>query len=180
MAEQLPTDEILQRAAALWGRAIRSGGWDNGDDSDRAGFAVAMVALNRDAAMRTSNASKEAMVVAFEAALVLALKANRDAAAAEPGKVWFRSIIGCDYSPDEILGRACEVSGLPAILLPCKSTVYLNHDHVGSRFGYGGQHLNHYPLGGGRWLLTTLSGEDMPIVIRAVQEGRLPELQVER
>jgi hypothetical protein len=179
MREPLPPDEILERAVALWGRAIRRGGWDNGDDSQSGGMAMAMVVINREAALKASGASRQALVAGFEAALLADLKAQRDAAAVEGANDYFRGFLNVDYGPDAVIGRACEASGMPVMLLPVKSSVYVAHDYVEVRFGYGDATRYHYPLGRRQWLVTSLRGEEMPVVIRAVQEGRLPQLQVE-
>jgi hypothetical protein len=51
--------------------------------------------------------------------------------------------------------------------------------YVNGAFGYREPGENHYPLPDGRWLVTALSGRDMPHVVKAVLDGRLPELTVE-
>lgn len=77
-----------------------------------------------------------------------------------------------DYHPDHHLSAAAERSGLK-MEFPWKSSMFLDGDYLAESFGYGAPRNYHYPLSGNRWLVTRLSGEDMPKIIARVEDCTL-------
>lgn len=133
-------------------------------------------------AMQTINASQDRSGVddynlsieLFRNILSTRLKGQRDMGA------YIDRHLGTDYGPDKPLSEAAEAAGLPVSAFSWKSSVsFYADDYVSASFGYGAPHMNHYPMPDGRWLITTLSGGEMPTIIKAVMDGRLPELTVE-
>lgn len=182
------SDEIIDRVALLWARAIKRPEFDNGDDTPRGGLASAMAASLAEKAI-ASAPDYELRVEAFRMALAAGMKHDRDHAGEphpnpryEGHVIDLRPLTGSDYGPDATLSAAAEIAGLPASVFPWKSTVdFYGGDSLSVSFGYGAADVNHYPLSGGRWLITSLrlNGSDRAAIIAAVEEGRLPELTVE-
>ena len=179
-------DEIIERGAELWARALRRPKFDNGDRSFVG--AVGMGLASGLADLKASEVDDlDGKIDAFKSALVERLKFDRDHEGQETGKpgtyapetYWFETFLSTDYHPCRVLAEVAETVGIPTQLFSIKSSVSLHHDSAGSAFGYGVEDTFHYPLGDGRWLLTTLRGGDMPTIIDAVKAGRLPELTVE-
>ncbi len=124
----------------------------------------------------------------FREALVTNMKFARDHEGEPTGKegqygpetYYFDRCLSTDYSPDKSLREAADEAGIPHKLFSWKSSVNVyDPAAVCASFGYAAPAIYHYPLSGGRWLITKLRGEDMPLIIKAVEEGRLPELHVE-
>ena len=178
----LPSDQIIVRAAELWSRAIVDGQWDNGDTSLPGVMVKTLVTQNRGHAIDTTGLEIQKLAKQFRAAFIEVVIAMRDAVR-DGRESFFRGHCRCDYSPDATLVEVCTKAAVDPILLPCKSDTWLYSGHVHVRFGYGDRSMNHYPLGDGRWLVTSLAGNDdndMAPIIQAVLEGRLPELTVEQ
>lgn len=181
------SDAIIERAVELWCRALQRPKFDNGDKSETGFFG---------AALHNSNANHDlakiddftASVERFREILVAKLKFGRDNEGQPTGKqlsygpetVRFDRDLNTDYGPDQALGDAATEAGLPHSVFSWKSTVsFYSPTHVRSSFGYAAPDMNHYPLSGGRWLICELTGSQMPVIIQAVEDGRLPELTVE-
>lgn len=178
------SDAIIERAVELWARALRRPTFDNGDKSFVGVIGMSMLA--KIAENKTPDDIDE-KINDFARNLTNHLKFLRDHAGeltGEQGKrgpvrYYFPHSINVDYRPDAALSAAAATAGVPVELFPIKSNVYLHKDYVSASFGYGVEAVNHYPLGEDLWLITTLSGDDMKIIIPLVQQGRLPELSVE-
>ncbi len=189
MSEKITTpDIIIERAVELWCRALKRPVYDNGDNSLSGVLGNAlqvMVADQQIAKLSDFNAAIEK----FRVALVERLKFQRDhhmeftgqkRPNGEPDRVWFDRCLGVDYHPNLDLKAAADVAGIPSSAFSIKSRVsFYSRDCVMSSFGYGAPYQYHYPLPDGRWLICELSGEQMPLILAAVMDGRLPELFVE-
>lgn len=183
-------DLIIERAAELWARALAKPEFDNGDSSF-AGF-MAKDMAEQLVAHEAGKSDLAAAIERFRAQLAEDLKFQRDHEGEKTGRIVYEGkpgqyeetyhlshFLSCDYGPDRTLSEAAQKAGVPARLFSWKSTVIINHDHVSASFGYGAEDVNHYPLPGGGWLITTLRGEDMPVVVEAVLAGKL-DLPVEK
>lgn len=181
------TDLLIERAVELWCRALRSPKFDNGDNSERGFFAAGLAGINSDTAVAKVDEFDQA-VERFRKILVDKLKFLRDHDGQPTGEhgqhgprhYYFDGCLSTDYQPDKDLAEAATEAGVPYKLFSWKSSVNLySPGAVCSSFGYGAPAVYHYPLDRGRWLITMLRGEEMPSIIKAVEEGRLPEFQVE-
>lgn len=75
-----------------------------------------------------------------------------------------------DYGPDIPLSEAAKRAGLE-MEFPWKTSMSLREDSVCLSYGYGAPYVYHYPLSGDRWLVTTLSGNDIDKIIALVEAG---------
>lgn len=182
------SDEIIDRVALIWARALKRPKFDNGDDTARGALAEAMASSLAEKAI-ASAPDYELRVEAFRMALAAGMKHDRDHAGEphpspryEGHVIDLRATTGSDYGPDATLCAAAEIANLDTSVFPWKSTVdFYSGDSISVSFGYGAEDVNHYPLSGGRWLMTTLrlTGRDKAEIIDAVENGRLDDLNVE-
>lgn len=179
-------DIIIERAVELWCRALRKPKFDNGDNSDAGFFTTGLAYINADTAAGETELDKA--IERFREALVTDMKFARDHDGEPTGKqgqygpetYYFDRCLSTDYGPDKRLREAADQAGIPHKLFSWKSSVNVyDPAAVCASFGYAAPAIYHYPLSGGRWLITKLRGEDMPLIIKAVEEGRLPEMHVE-
>lgn len=188
MQEPAPvSDAIIDRVALLWSRALVAPKFDNGPDSAASALAGVLAAETARLVMGADDYA--ARLSAFRMALAAGMKFERDHEgeprpdARFPNETYRLSpSIGVDYGPDLTLARAAEIADLPADVFPWKSSIALwGRDYITTSFGYRGAEEYHYPLSGGRWLITSLrlDGKDRAAIIAAVEAGRLPELTVE-
>lgn len=182
------TDEIIDRAVDLWCRSLRSPKFDNGDNSFAGVLGGALQA--HLAEVQTAKVHDfDAAIERFREALAGRLKLCRDRSGELDGgkhpdgsssTYYFNRSLGVDYGPDRDLAAAAEAAGIPRSAFSIKSRVsFYGDNYVSASFGYGQEETNHYPLPDGRWLVCKLSGGQMPLIIQAVLDGRLPELHVE-
>ncbi len=186
MEREKVSDVIIERAVELWCRALRKPRFDNGDNSDAGFFGAGLAYMNADTAAGETELDKS--IERFREALVTNMKFARDHEGEPTGEqgqygpetYYFDHCLSTDYSPDKGLREAADEAGIPHKLFSWKSSVNVyDPAAVCASFGYGAPAVYHYPLSGGRWLITKLRGEDMPLILKAVEEGRLPELHVE-
>lgn len=180
MTDVKVSDEIIERGVELWCRALRAPRYDNGDKS-MIGF-IGMGMASENARHDREGIDMAERIEAWREALVKHLRYQRDNDGKEgvDGEtIYFYSNLSCDYGPCREMAVAANEVGIPHSAFSYKSTVYLDRDCVSAGFGYGKPYEQHYPLPDGRWLITSLRGEDMPKIIAAVMDGRLPELEVE-
>jgi len=181
-------DITLERAVELWCRALKNPRYDNGDKSQTGFMSMALQTLAADKDLKKVW-DFSAAVERFRSILLEKLKWLQDHDG-EPGGeidgekraiVYFPHHIGCDYNPDPVLREAAAAAGIPESAFSWKSHVgFYRSGFVTASFGYRAPTIYHYPLTDGSWLLCSLSGEDMPAIIRAVEAGQLPELTVEK
>ena len=188
MAKADIPDIIIERAVELWCRALRRPDHDNGDRSFAGvlGAAIGNTVAERQIAAIPDYA---AAIEVFRAALVERLKYKRDHEGEPTGEQnsngsprmhWLSCSLNTDYHPDDDLAFAADKAGIPHSAFSIKSRVsFYDASHVSAAFGDAAVPLCHFPLPDGRWVITRLSGDDMPLILQAVQDGRLPELTVE-
>lgn len=169
-SEREPSMEIWERAAELWVCLLRNPKYDNlgdGPSSPEERMSCGMASVM--ASMLPNNATDEILEL-FRAAL---LRRMTDTSKS----VYSRNSLHVDYGPDEILGDAAKEAGLK-MQFPWKTNMWVGDNNVSVRNGYGAEAVCHYPLGDGRWLVTTLSGSDIAKVIELVNGGT-PTFKVE-
>jgi hypothetical protein len=173
MSDTKTPDLIIDRAVELWCRALHRPRFDNGDSTDRGGMAMALHTINAGHDADTVD-DMAAAVERFRTILSSKLKSARD----NGGRV--NRYLATDYGPEHELADAAKEAGVPTSLFSWKSSVsFYSDEYVSASFGYGADDVNHYPLPSGGWLICGLRGTNMPAIIKAVEEGRLPELTVE-
>jgi len=180
-------DIIIERAVELWCRALKRPEKDNGDQSYHGAIGRGMAEANMEAQIAKVD-DYPAAIERFREILVKRLKFARDhegeltgkgAGSAHPERYRLTHGLHCDYNPDRELAEAAEEAGLPLSAFSWKSDVsYYGGKAVSTSFGYGVGDTYHYPLSDGRWLVCKLQGEDMPKIVKAVEEGHLT-LEVE-
>lgn len=163
------TDQLIERAVELWCRALKRPSHDNGDKTKNGFMAQALSDMLLDKQMEGIT-DYDARIEKFRAALIERLKAQRR----ERGDNWSFHL-GTDYNPDPMLADAAMEAGIPSQAFSYKSTVYCYGGCVSAAFGYGVIPVNHYPMGDGDWLITTLRDDSTDIgkVIDAVKRGVL-------
>ncbi len=169
MSENI-TDRMIDRGVDIWCKKLLQPHFDNGDDSnDGLGGLLANANIENDLAKEIHLTSK---IEVFRVTLTTLLKQELE-------ERQYISSLYVDYGPSGNLGKAAEVAEIPPSLFGCKSDVDINVDCCTSRFGYGQQSINHFPLSDDKWLLTTLRGGDMDKVIKSVERGNPLNLVVE-
>ncbi len=77
-----------------------------------------------------------------------------------------------DYGPDIPLSEAAKRAGLE-MEFPWKTSMRLCENYISLSYGYGAPYVYHYPLSDDRWLVTTLSGNDIGKIISLIEDGVL-------
>lgn len=148
--------ELMGRAVSLWANSLMNPTFDNGDDSDNG---VVMKALG-ESLQNT---------LADENGLSLKIEIFKESLT----EILSKKLIGTDrsfaslssdYEPTRDLKLAAEAARIDKKLFSIKSSVTINGSFVTSSFGYASATLNHYPMPDGKWLVTTLTGENDDIL----------------
>lgn len=160
--EYKPNPIIIARAAELWKRALAAPIYQNEEPGHETGLNMMTGMLA--AKMAAQNAPTPEALDKFGAALIESLMQPR-----EGGRFFERSLT-VDYGACEMLRAAAEKAGI-TMDFPWKTYMRIEDDSVSFSMGTGARRLYHYPLSGGRWLITTLSGDDMAKIIAQVEAG---------
>jgi hypothetical protein len=170
MRKENITNKIIMRAVELWCRKLLNPKFDNGDDSDTGCMTHMLATINiQNDKNRIPDLS--ASIEKFRTVLTEKLIQLRDNPA--EGE-YFNTYLDVDYRPCLILAEAADIAGIPHSMFSCKSSVSMDRyfpeatGRVSTSFGYGAPHIYHYPLPDGRWLMTSLNGEDINLVINDV------------
>jgi hypothetical protein len=166
-------NEIITRAVELWCRSLLTPVFDNGDNTSTGaiGYTIATMNIQND---KSKIDDIEERVEKFREILTKDLLALRD------GEGHFPRWLDVDYGPCEVIAKAADKAGIPHSQFSCKSSVSMSPEKVSASFGYGGEHVNHYLLVDGRWLVTTLyGGSDMDKIFDNVLNGNTLGLEVE-
>jgi hypothetical protein len=162
---------MIERAVELWCRELKKPKFDNGDDSPDGLIASALFSIVRK--KHTSNINNmDERIELFRTILTSKLFELRS-------KNEYFQRLSVDYGPETLLRDASEKAGIPVSQFSMKSSIYIEHKRICSRFGYSGDTLNHYPLSNERWLVTTLMGTDIDKVIDSVDNGNPLGLSIE-
>lgn len=151
-----PTPATAARAAKIWRMMLENPKYDNGAEG------LTGLLLQSLASKYKSNATPE-ILDAFEKEMT-ALLLTPD----ENG--YCETYFSCDYGPDVKLSQLAEKVGLE-MQFPIKTSMNIHPDYVSYRFGYSAPWIYHYLLSNGRWLVTTLSGQEIEAVKKHLVDG---------
>jgi hypothetical protein len=159
-----PNDRMIKRGVDIWCKKLFTPVFDNGDNSEAGGMAHVLATMNilNDKAKIDDMPEK---VEIFREALTDILIKERDE------NEYFRGWLSVDYGPCTQLHDAAEIAGIPDSQFSIKSDVSIRCDCVSTSFGYAADHIYHYPLEDGKWLLTSLSGSDIDKIIASASKG---------
>ena len=114
----------------------------------------------------------------FEQALFDSLQTPRKYNNDDPdSEVYYENRVSCDYGPCQVITDAMKATGIE-FTNPIKTNIWIEGNCISVSAGYGAREVYHYPISDGRWLITTLRGEDISKVIEYV-EGGTPEFTIE-
>jgi hypothetical protein len=154
-----PNPIIIDRAVELWKRALGAPKYQNERPGEETLPLASMLA-----SMTPKNNTPD-VLEAFGAALKASLLVE------DPENGWYgKTYLRVDYDPDRTLAAAANTAGLE-MTFPWKTTMHIDEDKVSFSIGYGAPDQHHYPLPDGRWLVTTLRGDEMPKIIERVAAG---------
>jgi len=171
--EYEPNPIIVRKAVAIWRGAILVPRYDNGADDLQNRMAQVL------ASRLPSNADEPGVLDKFcdelQRLLTTKLRFDRDTdfkPIDDTVNGYFQVALHVDYGPDLLLTHAAKVAGL-RMEFPWKTYMSLDGRCLVWRNGYSAMQRYYYPLDaeGSRWLVTTLSGDDIDKIIAAVQAG---------
>lgn len=171
MRDYTPNELILNRAAKWWADALRNPKFDNLGDGPASAQERMTSGLAGMMASSIHKTPTDQNLEKFQKELAKSLATPR-------GSGFFEQSLHVDYGPDQILANAATAAGLEKIQFPWKTGMWIDSNSFSVRYGYGAASLFFYPLTGGRWLTTYLSGQDIGKVIEAVEAGKI-ELAIE-
>lgn len=166
MDNYTPNPVIVDRAVELWKRVLATPLYQNERPGEGGSLAPIL------AAMAPKNNAPD-VLESFGVALKKSLL-QEDADQGWYGKTY----LGVDYGPDRTLADAAEEAGLQ-MQFPWKTSMHIYTDKVCFSIGYGSPDVYHYPLSGGRWLITDLRGKDIAKLIALIEAGADLSLQIE-
>ncbi|TMP51432.1 hypothetical protein [Pseudoalteromonas sp. S1688] len=168
-----PTNILIEKAVDIWCNALKNPRFDNGDSSLTGAMTNSMAnELIGKAIENEPDLDKKILFFKEYLTADLIEKSKNEAS-------YFWASLSCDYGPDKNLQLAADKAGIPYNLFSAKSNVYINETFLEAKFGYGVNNTCYYPLPDGRWLKTTLRGDDMEKVINSVMDGNPLGLEVE-
>jgi hypothetical protein len=171
MKEYIPNHIIIDKAVDLWVQMLSKPKYDNIGNSEP--MTMQYLQTMTLASMLPKNNTPE-VLEKFREALRDNLLNPFTTRYMERGqeKSYSRliSYIAVDYDPDPVLRDAAEKSGLK-MEFPWKTSMHLTEHCVSLSYGYGAEHLYHYPLSDGRWFVTTLYGSDIEKVIKLIEDA---------
>jgi hypothetical protein len=148
--EYIPNERIVDRAVSLWVGALHKPNYNNGGgaESFMASALASMLPKNND----------EETLARFGVELKKLLMEGevKQYGGGDP-YTHHATYLSVDYGPDGTLRAAADAAGLK-MEFPWKTSMHLWTGYVQFSMGYGNRGLYHYPLSGGKWLLTTLAG----------------------
>lgn len=157
-AEYKPNELIIDRAVAIWKKILSNPMYKNtspGDSDLSSAFAGMMVD------MLPKNNTPDILDL-FGVHLKNCLM--------NKGEYGYVNYLRVDYDPDQYLSGAAKEAGLK-MNFPWKTSMFLKNDYVSISYGYGAPRMNHCPLENDKWLVTSLSGDDMKKVIEKANGG---------
>lgn len=156
-------ERLIDRAVVLWKRLLSAPKYQAVCDSSGPEDKRIMGMASKMAQMIPSNSTPELLDKFGDALKRGIIKTVVEQPRYFPG-------LHTDYGPDRILGDAAEEVGLK-MEFPWKTNMNIRDDCVSVSAGYGSDYVYHYPLSGGRWLVTTLRQLDSAKVAELVEEG---------
>ena len=164
MQEKATNPIIVKRAAEIWKRAMAAPIYNNLGPGE-----VHVPSMFVNALMSTAPKNNTPEILEkFAAELEKRLLAPVTSRSGD--WTYFQNSLCVDYHPDPMLKESADAAGLK-MDFPIKTSMYMQDDCVGFAMGYGKPMQYHYPLSGGRWVITDLRGDDMQIIIGLIERG---------
>lgn len=161
----MPDDRIIDRAIHIWKQALSSPVYQNlGPGEFDMGSMMASAMADR---LPKDNTPEK--LLKFGEALKGLLVIN--------DRGYFDGYLSVDYDPCQILYEAAKAADLK-MKFPWKTRMNIDVDHISFAMGYGAPNIYHYPLTDGRWLVTSLYGNEIGKVMAYVN-GESPGFLVE-
>lgn len=158
-----PNEILIDRVVVIWKRLLGQPEYDNGDKGINGVLASGL-------ASSLPNNSTPELFNKFGVELKKQLM--------EPNENgYYNRDTSVDYGPCKALADSAEAVGLK-MQFPWKTNVTFWDKCVNVRAGYSAPCKHHYPMPDGRWLITTLSGDEIDKIIDYVNGGK-PEFEVE-
>ncbi|WP_426106402.1 hypothetical protein [Massilia sp. TSP1-1-2] len=175
MRDYQPNPIIVDRAVELWMRALGAPVYRNALLGTPDGIAMAPVMAL--AAMLPKNNTPD-ILAAFGVALKRRLL-EKQTSTHNPDYHFYADTLCVDYDPCPMLAAAAAEAGLK-MEFPCKTHMWIAANYVSFSMGYGARDKHHYPMEGGRWLVTDLRGDDVDKVIGSIETGAPLGLTIEQ
>jgi hypothetical protein len=170
MTDYVPNLRVCEKIADVWTKLIANPEYDNGDPSSTG-------LMCRDLAEKSTKKLSKEQLEKFRESLVKVLMGKNKYG----GRVFSLCV---DYGPDENLSVAAKEAGMdvngPSIIgFPWKTKCFIGDSKFSISIGYGQPSTHYYPLKDGKWLLTKLEGDDIQKIIKFVEDGILPQFEIE-
>lgn len=164
---------LVDRAVELWKRALAAPIYNNLAPGERH---IPSEVTNFLLDQRVKDNTPEKLAAFGEA---LKSRLNTPTVSRDETFTYYENYMGVDYHPCLMLKGAAEDVGLK-MDFPIKTGMTIEDDCVSFHMGYATPNMMHYPLAGGRWLVTDLRGrDDMKKIIAAIEAGNDLGLTIE-
>ena len=179
MYRYTPNEVIVDRAVELWKRVLSSPTFDNGGGNIESLFAGALASKLAESSKATPEKLEEfGKHLKYFLMNELSFEEIEGKPEKENSHKFIHNSLSVDYNPDSLLASAATRAGLSLNIFPWKTSMHLYDTYLGFGVGYCAPWEYHYPLTGGRWLITKLTGEDIGKVIEYA-EGGTPLFEIE-
>lgn len=169
--EYQPNETIVDHAVELWVSLLRKPVYDNGDRSFTGIMTTALIEQ-----MPKNNDEETLARFGQELRKILLEPLEWESSPRQDGATQKYSTLfndlDVDYHPNIPLAEAAKRAGLK-MEFPIKTQMRLRENYLTFAVGYGAPTEYHYPLADGTWLVTRLSGDDMPKIIALVEAGAI-------
>lgn len=157
-----PTKETANRAANImreWlaGVSLMDNGETNFERKIMGNFLMGKI--------QESNPISEDNLTAFTEALAEEIQSVNESGYSELSRLYI------DYGIGGELADLADEHSIHHSHFPIKSSIYVGYDYITESKGYGSPTKYHYLLENGKWLITTLSGQDIEKVKDHVVNG---------
>ena len=162
-------ERLVKKAVDLWCEKLKKPTFDNGDKSENGAISQGLQHMLVAKELAKTN-NLEARIERFRKNLVNIIKDLKPPI-----------FLDVDYGPTSILSKAAEEASIPKSLFAWKSTVIITKNLINVSWGYGSPCVSYYPLENGKWLVTSLTGDEkeMQKIFDSVVNGNPLGLQIE-
>jgi hypothetical protein len=167
--EYKPNEAVIDKAISIWKKILLKPKYDNGDDASPIAGMLASL---------TPNNANDQNLESFGKELKILLMNSDKEHEGKYNTIYYHTSIDVDYHPCKILQIASEKAELK-LEFPWKTSMYLYNDKLSFSYGYSAGHIHYYLLKNGKWLVTSLTGDDIEKIKEYVTEGKELNFQVE-